>query len=177
MPDLFGKELLNIEQFITEGLYFKALDALDDFEQEPDHPPEDQVFSRILKSNIFSELGRSFDALKFAEQACNMSQEIGNKPLLIDSYISKALALFELRDLNTISNLLSKGEELLKQLTKIKFDIKSLKEFWHIKAVINDVYESLSENGYQYGIRNEIDEEVIQAYNLYQSSNLFFEDS
>ena len=119
MPDLISEKLQNMNQLFNEGLYFKALDALNDFEKKIDPTSEDQLFCHILKSNIFYELGRSTDALKFAEQACSMSQELGNKPLLIDSYISKAWVLLDLGDLDAILDLLSKGEDLLKQLNII----------------------------------------------------------
>ena len=66
MSDLISEELLNIEQLFTEGLYFEALDSLNEFEQKIDLTPEDQLFFIILKSNIFYELGRFLDALKYA---------------------------------------------------------------------------------------------------------------
>ncbi|MHA2430248.1 MAG: tetratricopeptide repeat protein [Promethearchaeota archaeon] len=119
MPDLSSEKLQNVNQLFNEGLYFKALDALSDFEQKIYPTSEDQLFCHILKSNIFYELGRSTDALKFAEQACSMSQELGNKPLLLDSFISKAWILLDLGDLDTVLDLLSKGEDLFKQLTMI----------------------------------------------------------
>ncbi len=123
-PDIISEKLQNMNQLFTQGLYFKALDALDDFEQIEDLTPKDQLSCHILKSNIYYELGEFTDALKLAEQACSMSQELGNKPLLIDSYITKAWALLELRDLDAVLNLLSKGEDLLKNLT-----VKSQSEF------------------------------------------------
>ena len=117
MPDLTSEKLKNMNQPFNEGLYFKALDALNDFEQKKDNTPKAQLSCHILKSNLYYELGEYTDALKFAEQACSMSQELGNKSLLVDSYISKAWALLELRDFNLVLQSISKGEELLKDLT------------------------------------------------------------
>ncbi len=117
MPDLISEELQNMNQLFIEGLYFKALDALNDFEQKIDHTPEDQLFCHLLKSNIYYELGRITDGLKFAEQACNMGKELGNKPLLIDSYISKAWALLDLKDLDKVLEIITNAEEILKDLT------------------------------------------------------------
>jgi len=74
MSELISEELRNINQLVNKGLYFKALDALDDFEKDPDQPPEDQIFHLIIKSNILSELGRSPDALKFAEEAYKIAK-------------------------------------------------------------------------------------------------------
>ncbi|MFX1460824.1 MAG: tetratricopeptide repeat protein [Promethearchaeota archaeon] len=119
MPDLSSGNLQNMNQLFNEGLYFEALDALNDFEKKIDTTSEDQLYCHILKSKIFDELGRTTDALKFAEQACSISQELGNKSLLIDSYISKAWALLDLRDLDAVSELISKGEDLLKELTLV----------------------------------------------------------
>ena len=119
MPDLTGEKLQTANQLFNEGLYFKAIDALDDFEKKMAPTSEDQIFCYILRSNIFYELGQSTDALKFAEKARSMSQELGNKSLLIDSYISKAWILLNLGDLDSVLDLLPKGEDLLTQLTTI----------------------------------------------------------
>ena len=117
MSDLINEELKNMNQLFIEGLYFKSLDSIVDFEQKEDLNPEDRLSCYLLKSNIYYELGEYNDALRFAEQACDMSQELGIKPLLVDSYISKAWALLELRDFDLVLRLISKGEELLKELT------------------------------------------------------------
>jgi tetratricopeptide (TPR) repeat protein len=116
MLDLINKELKYIYQLFIEGLYSKVLDSLENFEQKEDLTPENRIFRDLLKSNLYYELGRLTDALKFAEQAYNMSEELGNKSLLVDSYISKAQALLSLRDYNLALQLISKGEEVLKML-------------------------------------------------------------
>jgi len=115
--NLNNEELENINQLFIEGLYFKALDSIEDFEQRGDLALEVRVSCCLLKSNIFRELGRLIDALKLAEQACTMSQELGNKSLLLDSYIVKAWPLLLLRDFDLGSQLISKGEELLKEIS------------------------------------------------------------
>ncbi len=102
MPDLINEKLENMNQLFIEGLYFKSLDSIVDFEQKEDLNPEDRLSCYLLKSNLYYELGEYTDALKFAEQACSMSQELGNKLLLIDSYISKAWSLLELRDFDLV---------------------------------------------------------------------------
>ncbi|MFX0081696.1 MAG: tetratricopeptide repeat protein [Candidatus Hodarchaeota archaeon] len=119
ISDLISEKLQSVNLLFKEGLYLKSLNALEDFEQKIDLTPEERLFSQILKSNIFYELGQSTDALKFADQACSMSQELGNKSFLIDSYISKSWILLDLGDFDAILDLLSKGENLLKQLTNI----------------------------------------------------------
>ncbi len=118
MQDLINEKLQNANQLFNQGLYFKALDALNDYEQNLAHTPEDQLFCHILKSCIFYELGQPTEALKFAELGCSLSHELDNKPLLIDSYISKAWILLDLGELDKIPDLMSKGEDLLKKLKK-----------------------------------------------------------
>ncbi|MFX1323479.1 MAG: tetratricopeptide repeat protein [Promethearchaeota archaeon] len=116
---MISEELLNINRTFNQGLYFKALDVLEDFEQTTDLSPNDKAFSQIIKSKIFYELGRSIEALKFAEEAFNICQEHGYQSFLFDSYIAKALALLNLGDFDKILDLLSEGENLLKQLSEI----------------------------------------------------------
>ncbi|MFX0039132.1 MAG: tetratricopeptide repeat protein [Candidatus Heimdallarchaeota archaeon] len=119
MQDLMRAELQKINQFFIEGLNFKALDALDDFVQKKDLSSEEQLICYILKSNIFNELGRYVDALKFAELACSVGEELGNKSLLLNSYISKAWTLLDINEMDAVPESLTKGEALLKQLTMI----------------------------------------------------------
>ncbi|MHA1988433.1 MAG: hypothetical protein ACW98D_17525 [Promethearchaeota archaeon] len=119
IPDLIKEKLKNVKKLFHQGLVFKALDTLKDFEQKIDPTSEDQLYCYILKSNIFHELGQLTKALKFAEKACDFSQDFGNKPFLIDSYIAKAWALLDLGELDTVLNLISKGENLLNKLTTI----------------------------------------------------------
>ncbi|MFX0081559.1 MAG: tetratricopeptide repeat protein [Candidatus Hodarchaeota archaeon] len=117
MPGLVNEKLENMNQLFIEGLYLKIRDSIVDFEQREDLTPEDRLSCYLLKSNLYYELGEHTDALKFAEQACSLSQELGLKTLLIDSYISKAWALLELRDFDLVLESILKGEELLKNLT------------------------------------------------------------
>ncbi|MFX1451476.1 MAG: tetratricopeptide repeat protein [Promethearchaeota archaeon] len=131
MPNLINKELEYINQLFVEGLYFKALDSLEDFEQKRNLILEDRISSYLLKSNLFVNLGRYNDALKFADQACIMSQELGIKTLLIDSYIAKAWSLLQLRDHDSILQIISKSEELLKELI-----VKSQSEYAKRVALI-----------------------------------------
>jgi len=102
MSELISTKLQNINQLFIEGLYFKALGKLNEFEQKPDHTPENQIYFNIIKSNVFYELGRYSDALKHADQACNISEKIRNKSLILDSYISKTWALLRYRDFDTV---------------------------------------------------------------------------
>ena len=117
MPELINEKLENMNQLFIEGLYFKALDSIVDFEQKEILAPEDRLFCYLLKSNLYYELGENTDALKFAEQACNMSQELESNNFLFDSYISKAWVLLDLKDLDKVSEIITNSEEMLKELT------------------------------------------------------------
>lgn len=131
MTDLTNEKLKFTNQLLIEGLYFKALDTLKEFEHLEDHNSENCIFYYHLKSNISLELGRYSDALKLAEKAYNMSQELGMKPLLVDSCISKARALLSLRDYDLVLQLVSKGEELLKE-----FKLKPYSEYTRREALL-----------------------------------------
>jgi tetratricopeptide (TPR) repeat protein len=118
MPDLRNEKLENINQLLIEGLYNKALDLIEDFKQEKDLAREDRIFYYLIRSNLYCELGEYRAALKFAEKASNMSKELEDKSFLVDSNISKALALVGLHDFDLVLQLISKGEEMLKELTR-----------------------------------------------------------
>jgi len=122
MQNLSNVDLENINQLLLQGLYLKALESIEKFEKIEDLSLENQGPCYLLKSNIYFEIGRYNDALKLAEQACSISQKLGNRLLLLDSYISKAWVLFELKNLDTITNLLSQGKELLEELTLSQSD-------------------------------------------------------
>ncbi|MHA2283641.1 MAG: hypothetical protein ACXAC5_22595 [Promethearchaeota archaeon] len=76
MPDLINKELENINQLFIEGFYNKALDSIAEFDQKEGITPENQLSCYLLKSNLYYEIGEYANALKFAEQACTMSQGV-----------------------------------------------------------------------------------------------------
>jgi len=117
MPSLIRKELESMNQLFIEGLYFETLDAIKDFKQKEDFTLEDRLSCYLLESNLYCEIGEYADALKFAEQAYTMSQELENKSFLVDSNISKAWILLALRKLDFVLQLISKAEDLLKNLT------------------------------------------------------------
>ncbi|MFX1280647.1 MAG: tetratricopeptide repeat protein [Promethearchaeota archaeon] len=117
MSELINGKIQGINQLFIEGFYFEALDSLADLEQTEDLNLEDQFSCHLVKSNVYFELGEYTEALKFAENACNKSEELGNQSYLIDSFISKAWALLELKNLDLVQQIISRGEDLLKDLT------------------------------------------------------------
>jgi Zn-dependent protease with chaperone function len=58
----------------------------------------------------------------------------------------------------------------------IEFKPNSLIDIWLQKAIENNVYGEIAENGYQYDIRNELNLESIEYLNILSSNNTFFED-
>ncbi|MEZ5002537.1 MAG: M48 family metallopeptidase [Chitinophagales bacterium] len=62
-------------------------------------------------------------------------------------------------------------------LKNIDFNIKNLDDFWTVKKIHFDTYENFLEKGYQYNLRKEIDEDVIDYLNYLESNNFIFHDS
>ncbi|MFX0030781.1 MAG: hypothetical protein ACFE8B_16330 [Candidatus Hermodarchaeota archaeon] len=139
MSDLLFEDIEDINKLYDQGLYIRALRVLQDFEQKPDFTVEDQINCHILKSNILHDIGRNLDALKFIENACNLSQELGNKQLQLDSYISKAWISLSLRDFGLISQLISKSEELL-DIIPIKPQSEFAKRDALLKLIKSNLY-------------------------------------
>ncbi|MFW9825750.1 MAG: hypothetical protein ACFFE4_22600 [Candidatus Thorarchaeota archaeon] len=136
---MINEKIEFINQLFIEGLYFKALEAIGDFEQKEDLAQKDYLACSLLKSNLYYELGEYTNALKFAEQACSISQELEIKPFLVDSFISRAFALLELRDFDEVLQSISKGEKLLKELP-----MKTQSEFAKRDALLKLIRGSFS---------------------------------
>ena len=62
-------------------------------------------------------------------------------------------------------------------LDRITFIPQDIKEFWYIKALENEVYSNLLNNGYQYKERKEIEEETIDYLNYLDNNNLLINDT
>jgi tetratricopeptide (TPR) repeat protein len=139
MPNLTIEEIKLADQLYIEGSYFKALDKVEEIEQIRDLTPKNQVSCNLLKSNIFMELGEHANALKFAEEACNLSQDLGEKVLLIDGYISKSRILTGLRNFDLVLELISKSDKLLKEL-----NIKPQSEFAKRNSLLNLIKSHVS---------------------------------
>jgi tetratricopeptide (TPR) repeat protein len=131
MQNLAINDLENINQLFIQGLYFEALDSIEKFEQREDLSLENQVSCYLLNINLYNELGKFTDALKFADDACNISKTLKNQSYLLDSYISKAMALLALRDNDLVLEIIAKGEEMLKKL-----EIKPKSEFAKRNALL-----------------------------------------
>lgn len=75
--------------------------------------------------------------------------------------------------------LVNGNEELVdpKRIDRITFKPNSIKEFWQVKALENEVYSNIYKNGFQYDLRKEIEEEAIDYLNYLSQNNLIFKDS
>lgn len=75
---------------------------------------------------------------------------------------------------------LVKGNEELvdpRRIDRITFKPNSIKEFWQVKALQNEVYLSIFKNGFQYNLRKEIEEDAIDYLDYLDRNNLIFNDS
>ncbi len=131
MQNFYNNDLDNINRLLIEGLYFKALDSIENFKKRKDLTIENRVSCYLLRSNLYCELGKFTNALELSEKACNASKELKNKSLLFDSYLSKASALLALRDYDSVLPLISICEEMLKKLI-----IKPQSEFAKRQALL-----------------------------------------
>lgn len=70
-------------------------------------------------------------------------------------------------------------EELIdpNRIDRIEFKPNSIKEFWQAKAIENGVHLSIIENGFQYDLRKEIEEEALDYLNYLSRNNLIYRDS
>ena len=50
------------------------------------------------------------------------------------------------------------------------------KSFWEYKALQNDIYEKIWDKGYQYDIRQDLNDEATEYLKNLSSSNLFYDD-
>ena len=62
-------------------------------------------------------------------------------------------------------------------LKKVQFDISDISAFWQIQTAVNDVYENLIKNGFQYDLRQEMENEGLRYLNELGQQQLIFEDS
>ncbi|MFX0090236.1 MAG: tetratricopeptide repeat protein [Candidatus Hodarchaeota archaeon] len=125
-------ELKLVEQLIRRGKLNEALHEIHQLEREEKLKDNGRVQIQILKSRISTHLGKGKAGLKYAEQALIESKRIGSPLLTVDSFISKAMALLELRELNKCFKVLQDAEA---QLLKIK-DLQEA-DFANREATLN----------------------------------------
>ncbi len=63
-------------------------------------------------------------------------------------------------------------------INRITFhDPKTRNQAWQLSAIQSGLYESISKNGYQYGLRHEMDQEAIDYLGKLEEYDCFFEDA
>lgn len=67
--------------------------------------------------------------------------------------------------------------DLKKNIDKITFSPTNKKEFWQIQSIKNGAYKSILQNGLQYDLRRELEEDAIDYMDYLNNNNLLFEDS
>lgn len=65
----------------------------------------------------------------------------------------------------------------LKQLDRITFTPKNLREFWQLQGIKSEVYESIIKSGLQYKLRKELEDEALEYINYVENNGLLFDDS
>lgn len=65
----------------------------------------------------------------------------------------------------------------ISRLKNFKFQINNLTDFWQNQCIHREVYESLFKNGPQYGLRQDLEIEILNYLEKMENNNLFFEDN
>ena len=65
----------------------------------------------------------------------------------------------------------------ISKLSNITFKPSTLKQFWQVQALKNEVYDNIKRNGIQYKLRNELELEAIEYVDYTEKNNLIFYDS
>jgi beta-barrel assembly-enhancing protease len=65
----------------------------------------------------------------------------------------------------------------LNMLDRISFEFTNSIEFWKLQALKYGVYDNISRNGFQYKLRKDIEEEVIDYISYIERNNMTFNDS
>ena len=65
----------------------------------------------------------------------------------------------------------------VKDLDKINFIPLNIRDFWQQQALITGVYENITNNGMRYDIRQELEDETLEALEYFENNNMFFSDS
>ena len=112
------KELNQAKQFMDEYKFKEALELVNNFEGKGELNPQDQLSCHLLKSILLGEIGHFEEAIKFAKQAYQESQELGDHFQSVEALSSQARSLHLLGNLDESLYLIEQGEELLKTLSK-----------------------------------------------------------
>ena len=79
-----------------------------------------------VKSLIFSQMGDVIGGLNLADQIIEESQQIGDLFIIIDAFVVKGSALYELGELNTCLEVIKTAENIL-DAVKLKDQLEYIK--------------------------------------------------
>jgi tetratricopeptide (TPR) repeat protein len=143
-------KLSQVQKEIYKGNFSRAKEYLEEFEKLPDNSEEDIIISQIFDIYITTNQGNPAKGLEIADKVIT-NFESENSLLLIESYVAKAYALFDLNKLPECSEALESGKSKLKNQTMSnRDDLKELNgKIHYLQARIfrknKDIVKSLEE--------------------------------
>ncbi|MFX0001344.1 MAG: tetratricopeptide repeat protein [Candidatus Hermodarchaeota archaeon] len=134
MSDPRPEQLIRAEELMYNGKVKDALEVVVNFEKKVELTPKDQLWSLLLKGNIYRLTAQLKEAVEVGELAYSMSQELGLVPESIEALFLMAVMVY-LGKPDEAIDLISKAEELFNSLsngspaniTKLKFLLTYIK--------------------------------------------------
>ncbi|MFW9829975.1 MAG: tetratricopeptide repeat protein [Candidatus Thorarchaeota archaeon] len=125
-----NKELLLAKKLNEEGKYEDALQIISVLEKRGDLSQFEHLSCKITKGTIMIMVGQYSEVLKFVEGIIQRCQELGKKLLLVDAFILKSRALYWLRKLDEMLDILEQSDILLKTLTDVSSNEIKKRKAW-----------------------------------------------
>ncbi|MFX0048895.1 MAG: tetratricopeptide repeat protein [Candidatus Hermodarchaeota archaeon] len=144
MPELEPKELVNVKEFIENGRFDKASQALKDFGQREDISQYEQIAYYILISFLSDKLKDKEKQLDYAEKAYHASLGQKESLQLVDVYIVKSSAYCSVYKYEEALALLLQSEKMLKSLY-LETTIESTKRNAEISCLRAKIYSMMRE--------------------------------
>jgi len=121
--ELVGKkkpdELVQARQLIDDAKVNEAHELLNNFERKEGLTLQDKVSSHVLRTDLLFQQGRHKEVLKLAEKTHDMSLGLGKNLQSVDCFILMAGSLVWFGKPDKALDILTQGEELLKNLTQV----------------------------------------------------------
>jgi len=121
--ELVGKkkpdELVQARQLIDDAKVNEAHELLNNFERKEGLTLQDKVSSHVLRTDLLFQQGRHKEVLKLAEETHDMSLGLGKNLQSVDCFILMAGSLVWFGKPDKALDILTQGEELLKNLTQV----------------------------------------------------------
>ncbi len=130
MPSSINKDLQLAEKLDEEGKYEEVLKIIFDLEKKGSLSPIEQLSSDLIQGSAMVMLGQYNEVVSLAERIAQESQRLAKKIQIVDAFILKCRALYWLRRLDDILEILEQCERLLKILNdESSLEIKK-REAW-----------------------------------------------